>query len=48
MKPDGSGMVCDGVSRTDKNTCSTFRKLPPRLVDHFREMTAREDQAEKQ
>jgi hypothetical protein len=31
MNPDGSGIVCGGVSAKDKKTCSTFMKVPPRI-----------------
>jgi len=48
MKPDGSGMVCSGVSPRDKKTCDTFRTIPPRLFDHFKDLSAGENRAEKQ
>lgn len=31
MNPDGSGIICGGVSKHDKKTCSTFRQVPPRI-----------------
>ena len=31
MNPDGSGIICGGVTARDKKTCSTFRQVPPRI-----------------
>ena len=31
INPDGSGIVCGGVTAKDKKTCSTFRQVPPRI-----------------
>jgi hypothetical protein len=28
VNQDGSGIVCGGVSKTDKKTCDTFREAP--------------------
>ncbi len=45
MNKDGSGIVCGGVTPKDKKTCDTFRTVPPRLVQHFRELTAAQNKA---
>ena len=31
MNKDGSGIVCGGKDPKDKQTCSTFIKVPPRI-----------------
>jgi hypothetical protein len=31
LNPDGNGIVCGGTGDNYKNTCDTFRGLPPRL-----------------
>src|SRR5215469_2845364 len=31
MNPDGSGIVCGGTHPKDKNTCSTWMQVPPRI-----------------
>jgi hypothetical protein len=31
VNPDGSGIICGGVSAKDKKTCGTFRQVPPRI-----------------
>ena len=31
MNPDGSGIVCGGMTPKDKQTCSTFMQMPPRI-----------------
>lgn len=31
MNSDGSGIVCGGVTKTQKKTCDTFLKVPPRI-----------------
>ena len=31
VNPDGSGIICGGVTANDKKTCGTFRQVPPRL-----------------
>ena len=48
MNEDGSGIVCGGVSASDKKTCDTFFKLPPRLVRELSTIKAGEPPASKQ
>ncbi len=31
MNPDGSCIICGGMTAKDKKTCSTFRQVPPRI-----------------
>ncbi len=31
VNPDGSGIICGGVTAHDKKTCGTFREAPRRL-----------------
>lgn len=31
VNPDGSGIICGGVTAHDKKTCGTFRQVPPRI-----------------
>lgn len=31
INPDGSGIICGGVTANDKKTCGTFREVPPRI-----------------
>ena len=45
LNDDGSGIVCGGVTADDKKTCDTWRKLPPRLVDHIKAVTTGENKA---
>jgi hypothetical protein len=35
INPDGSGIVCGGITKKDKQTCDTFLQTPPRLPTRF-------------